>query len=548
MLFSCTVALAGDAVIWNGSYGKFLPQLGLKLSDSKEYRTISVDPSAGGGVAANIGSVAVRDNAGTGEAWFKASAADTAWTNILTGLTGWSLVGNTGTNDAINFLGTTDAQDLVFRSNNVERMRINSDGYTQMFPDQLAIQGNIGVVAGTHNGVQLNQNYTGTVGGSVNALIVQPNFADAVSGNYSGITENSVWANGSSAGSYLGTNISPTFQTGSAVVNPILINTNANIQSGSLAGQNMTVLNMNPNVDSNMAGMNTANSSPSISTTLGYYNGYNESSQWAATSQMTSNAKMFNSSPNIAAGATFNSATGYFSGANVAAGVTINDWTDFQASPTIDSNMSSYTGQAINPQGSGDFTNVTLSSLSPNLTGDHTSVTGYSLNGTIGNNVTNYAGINISPSASGTVSSVTGINVNNSSITSTTPKAGLVTNDGFISIGSSYNTATYGANFGVSGINFLGGTFTVDSGTPVTGGSAVIANNLATVTQFDDDMPVDLLGGLIGYTYVGLVGQTNIAATKTVDHINFMMAGSGVSATSGGGAVTTVDFYKAAGF
>ncbi|MDP4229784.1 MAG: hypothetical protein Q8916_05195 [Bacteroidota bacterium] len=41
---------------------------------------------------------------------------------------GWSLLGNGGTNPVVNFLGTTDAQDLVLRTNNLERMRIGSNG------------------------------------------------------------------------------------------------------------------------------------------------------------------------------------------------------------------------------------------------------------------------------------------------------------------------------------------------------------------------------------------------------------------------------------
>jgi len=36
-----------------------------------------------------------------------------------TGAAGWGLLGNSGTSDATNFLGTTDNQDLVFRRNNV---------------------------------------------------------------------------------------------------------------------------------------------------------------------------------------------------------------------------------------------------------------------------------------------------------------------------------------------------------------------------------------------------------------------------------------------
>lgn len=40
----------------------------------------------------------------------------------------WSLTGNAGTTPATNFLGTTDLQDLVMRTNNLERMRIKNTG------------------------------------------------------------------------------------------------------------------------------------------------------------------------------------------------------------------------------------------------------------------------------------------------------------------------------------------------------------------------------------------------------------------------------------
>ncbi len=36
----------------------------------------------------------------------------------------WSTIGSSGTSSTINFLGTTDAQDLVFKANNIERLRI----------------------------------------------------------------------------------------------------------------------------------------------------------------------------------------------------------------------------------------------------------------------------------------------------------------------------------------------------------------------------------------------------------------------------------------
>jgi hypothetical protein len=44
------------------------------------------------------------------------------------GGSGWGLAGNTTTNPTTDFIGTTDAQPLAFKTNNLERMRILSDG------------------------------------------------------------------------------------------------------------------------------------------------------------------------------------------------------------------------------------------------------------------------------------------------------------------------------------------------------------------------------------------------------------------------------------
>lgn len=44
--------------------------------------------------------------------------------------TGWSLTGNAGTTPGTNYLGTTDAQDLVLKTNNTSRVNITSAGVT----------------------------------------------------------------------------------------------------------------------------------------------------------------------------------------------------------------------------------------------------------------------------------------------------------------------------------------------------------------------------------------------------------------------------------
>lgn len=60
----------------------------------------------------------------------------------------WGLNGNAGTNASANFIGTTGAQDVVFRTNNIERMRLSSNGNlgigTTSIPVPLTFNGGAG--------------------------------------------------------------------------------------------------------------------------------------------------------------------------------------------------------------------------------------------------------------------------------------------------------------------------------------------------------------------------------------------------------------------
>jgi hypothetical protein len=69
------------------------------------------------------------------------------------GTSGWGLTGNAGTNPATNFIGTTDAQPLVFSANNDEKMRIMPNG-------------NVGIgTAAPNSYVQIAKNDYGQFGG-----------------------------------------------------------------------------------------------------------------------------------------------------------------------------------------------------------------------------------------------------------------------------------------------------------------------------------------------------------------------------------------------
>ncbi len=52
----------------------------------------------------------------------------TKWVALNNYITAWHTVGNSGTNSVTNFIGTTDAQDLVVKTNNTEKMRITQSG------------------------------------------------------------------------------------------------------------------------------------------------------------------------------------------------------------------------------------------------------------------------------------------------------------------------------------------------------------------------------------------------------------------------------------
>jgi hypothetical protein len=114
----------------------------------------------------------------------------TQWAKLITAavIDDWKLTGNSGTNPVTNFIGTTDAQDLVFRTNNTEEMRIESGGnvgisnnnpaYTLDVAGSFRIDGDFinQQIIGTHSGTVQNVPFTNGVfnplSGTLNSITI----------------------------------------------------------------------------------------------------------------------------------------------------------------------------------------------------------------------------------------------------------------------------------------------------------------------------------------------------------------------------------------
>lgn len=117
------------------------------------------------------------------------------WTRFDTGNSGkdWSITGNAGTDTTVNFIGTTDGEDLIFRMNNVRAGRINfsntSFGFSSLAGNVISIENSaFGVnslrnlqfgLANTAVGFSSGQNLTS---GSGNTFMGSSSGRDHVSG------------------------------------------------------------------------------------------------------------------------------------------------------------------------------------------------------------------------------------------------------------------------------------------------------------------------------------------------------------------------------
>jgi hypothetical protein len=94
---------------------------------------------------------------GNGEGYYYWNG--TEWEKLTTDGNNWNTTGNFGTNPSINFIGTTDFNDLVFKTNGIESVRIKATGTVGIGISnplqQLDVQG---------GNARINNTYIGDVG------------------------------------------------------------------------------------------------------------------------------------------------------------------------------------------------------------------------------------------------------------------------------------------------------------------------------------------------------------------------------------------------
>jgi len=128
--------VSGDALLWNYenryiSFGtnntermRILSSGNVGIGTSSPSYLLHVNGSARVNSLNINGAYSLPTSAGTTLQFLR---GDGTWASPL-GTSGWGLTGNAGTTAGTNFVGTTDAQDLVFKTSNTERVRFTTGG------------------------------------------------------------------------------------------------------------------------------------------------------------------------------------------------------------------------------------------------------------------------------------------------------------------------------------------------------------------------------------------------------------------------------------
>lgn len=169
--FTVEIARADSPVIWSGTYAKSLAASGFMQKSGEVIASCQTDPSTGGGFAAPVGSMCQ----GPAGVYIKTGPGNTDWGTVPTADAVWLLAGNAGTTAGTDFIGTTDAQDVVFKRNSSEKLRLGASYVSTQSP-LLLPEGAAGtgvVFAESGNDTNINSPSDGQIDTYANGVLQQ---------------------------------------------------------------------------------------------------------------------------------------------------------------------------------------------------------------------------------------------------------------------------------------------------------------------------------------------------------------------------------------
>jgi len=577
LFLTISVAFA-DAVIFSGADVKAL-KYNLDLFGRSKVMGLNVDPSAGAGVAAPLGSLGM--DYLTGNVYYKKTAPNTGWISIsnavegtpfqyaaydvngiLNDLPGISYVDNVtqyyGTyynhaalaatltemnlggiiDSQVNGQTATDLRGFVLRSpiGNVSPTTI-----AQITP--FAFQSGFGAQI-TANGINTFSDSANIVAGAniidINSFINYQTINQATMNQYKSFT--SSISVGSTDPTHLngftGLGLFDTFGAQADLDNVNGINISQSFQTGAIV-DGYASINANPQFD--VLGLNGFRG-----VELGGSFGFNSATT-------VNNHIDFQSHPNYQANSTIGSYSGLSMGPSFQTGSTITGNIQMiNYNPQVDSTvLAGFNG--ING-------NANLGSTNPLALANYQDA---NFNPFFGANLTlaNYQGVTVRANVAAGATITGNAQLMSLGINSSIPVAGnaqglaidmanfatpsmptaISAQNGGSQLFANFDTGVYPVQStgGPYGLNFLGGQFHVASGFPITGGNFGIGNNLGISTFAEDDVPVDSTGLRLGFIMNGFLTQIGIAAGKTMDSLTFM--GAGAQDAVPGGSTGTFD-------
>lgn len=113
--------------IVSANKGLLMPRIALTTTTDA---TTITSPATGLLVYNTTAGITGSGAAGTGFYYNAGTTGSPVWTKLVTDATSWKTSGNSGTDSANNFIGTTDGESLMIKTNNTRRINISGVGET----------------------------------------------------------------------------------------------------------------------------------------------------------------------------------------------------------------------------------------------------------------------------------------------------------------------------------------------------------------------------------------------------------------------------------